>query len=1211
MERELLSITDENAILITAEFLAAGKTNKVGERKTRRYQIDLIVNKWITLDQLLAAIQEGIRYQLINYNYDFSNEIVSIIYDDSRETETEMASISDLNNESTQEMMRASGKFDEEEIEQIETTLENQQEYSDSVEQESPIIENDETKETEDNGEYIKRQGYAVCWAVFCVCYNKYLEVSESHSSDPPFGTARVPVIGLGSVDYNCIPLEKDKELKRLYISDIFKCELTKNNGGTRLKDLGFITTSRIVFDPIGWHHSAALIDSIKITKAFKDQVPLYNISERPYRRLDNDTIHIISAGDMPRRNKYNILTTILSPLLMTATMLGVRIFTSGASGGFTWGIMGCMSGVSIVVALVNAKIQKNDHKKNVQEWRENYEKYIQKILNEITRKQTEDIQKLHELYPPARLPFNPDGSQNDLVTKALSISGDIFCKGHDHPEFLQIRIGQSLEGSELVQSVFTIDGDKVESIYSDVKYHNIANKASYPFGIILPGEQSGSPDDKGKRGDLINLSSDIKKVYGYLKLAPVVLDLYKCQALGIVDEQQADYKCLLSNIILNLCFYHSPDDLQIVMFCQETASWFEQQETVKLYRHLPHFRELLGHQSAFAFNKEDAYLIFNKLLKIVSERKEDKTGTKYSHIIVIVQNEYEIKKHPIAEYFPEFNSDEKNTYNGITFIFCKKYMEQLPKYCGQVIERKKDKSETNASWYLLPHEQLITRNSPDGKLVDQKRYIFKPDDFPPIYEDQGNEEDNDRYYRAFKTISSLYYERIAHGAEVPSNIDLIDLISSYSEHFSDGINIGEYLTKYIKANWGYTEDQDEQVTIIPIHDVTKSLAVPLGLKGEKEYIDLDLHEKSDGPHMLVAGTTGSGKTETVLTFLVNLCAMYTPEQVNLLLMDMKGAGFVQRIGQGDNKLPHVVGTVTDISGDETGTGMEYMLKRFLHSMTAEVRRRKLLLNKMDVDSVDAYTTARNNFHKHSLAHEEISENGYTIDDFPPLPHLFLVIDEFTELMRFSSDNSDVDFKSEITSLARIGRSLGFHIILISQNIENAITPDIRVNSRARLCLKVATREASREMIGTDIAYGPLMPGNGRAYLWVGGGSRFEYFQSGYSGADISRNTEPPVIITHAEFTGEYSLFYDSDAMKSDEESNKSAESQDVKKTQLKELVDRIRMIDSSCREKHIWEEPHSIFQQPLPVACFYDFDWQTGKGNYTVLQNNTDNDGK
>lgn len=1209
MERELLSITDENAILITAEFLAAGKTNKVGERNALRYQIDLIVNKWITLDQLLTAIQEGIRYQLSHYNYDFSKESVNILYDDSRETETEMPSISDLNDESTQEIMRSSGKFDDAEIERIETTLENQQEYSDSVEQEPTSIE---TKETEENDDNIKRLGYAVCWAVFNVCHKKYSEGNELHSpesghSSAPFGTARVPMICLGAVNYNCIP-----HGKKLYVSDIYKCQLTKADGNKKLKELGFISTSRIVFDPIGWSHSASAYDeTIKISKAFRHQVPLYNISERPYRRLDNDTIHIISAGDMPRRNKYNILTTILSPLLMTATMLGVRIFTSGASGGFTLGIMGCMSGVSIVVALINAKIQKNDHKRNIQDWRENYEKYIQKILNEITRKQSEDIQKLHELYPPARLPFNPDGPQNDLVTNALSVSGDIFSKGHDHPEFLQIRIGQSLEGSELVQSVFTIDGDKVESIYSDVKYHNIANKASYPFGIILPGEQSGTPDDKGKRGDLINLSSDIKKVYGYLKHAPVVLNLYKCKALGIVDEQQEDYKRLLSNLILNLCFYHSPDDLQIVMFCPETTSWFKQQESVKLYRHLPHFRELLGHQSAFAFNKEDAYLIFNKLLKIVSERKEDKTGTKYSHIIVIVQNEYEIKKHPIAEYFPEFNSDDNNVYNGITFIFCKKYMEQLPKYCGQVIERIKEKDETYASWYLLPHEQLITRNSPDGKLVDQKRYIFNPDDFPPIYEDQGNEEDNDRYYRAFKTISSLFYERIAHGAEVPSNIDLIDLISSYSEHFSDDVTVGEYFEKYIKTNWGYTEDQNQRVTILPIHDVTQSLAVPLGLKGEKEYIELDLHEKSDGPHMLVAGTTGSGKTETVLTFLVNLCAMYTPEQVNLLLMDMKGAGFVQRIGQGDNKLPHVVGTVTDISGDETGTGMEYMLKRFLHSMTAEVRRRKLLLNKMDVDSVDAYTTARNDFQKHSLAHEEISENGYTIDDFPPLPHLFLVIDEFTELMRFSSDNSDVDFKSEITSLARIGRSLGFHIILISQNIENAITPDIRVNSRARLCLKVATREASREMIGTDIAYGPLMPGNGRAYLWVGGGSRFEYFQSGYSGADVGRNTEPPVIITHAEFTGEYSLFYDSDAMKSDDESKVSQNSQEVKKTQLKELVDKIRMIDKSCREKKIWEAPHSIFQQPLPVACFYDFDWRTRKGSYTVLQNSTDNDRK
>ena len=228
------------------------------------------------------------------------------------------------------------------------------------------------------------------------------------------------------------------------------------------------------------------------------------------------------------------------------------------------------------------------------------------------------------------------------------------------------------------------------------------------------------------------------------------------------------------------------------------------------------------------------------------------------------------------------------------------------------------------------------------------------------------------------------------------------------------------------------------------------------------------------------------------------------------------------------------------------------------------------------------------------------------------MPHLFMVVDEFTELMRFTAENDDVDFRAAITSLARIGRSLGFHIILISQNIEGAITPDIRVNSRARLCLRVATREASKEMIGEDYAADPRMPGNGRAYLLIGTGSRFEYFQSGYSGADVTPRSEEPIVITHAEVSDNYSLFYDSenkeyanvddsifaDSKKKVALQEKNSDSTD--NTQLKALVDQIRTCANerygACVSKgdlegaEHWKVSHNVFQQPLPNRCYYDF---------------------
>lgn len=1225
MDKELISITDENSILITAEFLESGKVLKVGDREVERFEIDLIVNNNITLNQLLEAMQSGLRFHLLEkFYYNVDDDDTKYLYIDSRHPEAEMPMDYIGDAEKIDEILSRPGKFSFLERNRIRKSYKQQIEFQKQYE--ANVISNASIVETKENVPDIKtteeklKEAYIICWNTFQECYETYTDAFKKHVKASElerikYGSPREPVIGLGSVNYNKIPYGR-----LLYESDIFKICLKKELGNFTLKDLGFMTTSRLIFDPIGWHHSAALFDkTIPINSAFKDQIPLYNISERPLRKLDNEAIHIIPPTDVPEKSRQNLIMSILTPLLMTAAMIGIRLVTTSNANGMSLGLMtGCMGIVTVIAAIVNWFFRKKEYKESVQEWREHYQEYIRKILIEINQKQSDDIEKLHELYPPARKSNNGSASSNDLVSKALAINGDIFSRGPEHPDFLTVRIGVSTDNSELVPSVFEIVGDKKEAILASIKYHNILNRDEYPFGILLPEESSAYNKEDGSAGYLIDLPSDISKTYRYLKNAPVILNLLECETLGIVVDEGNDYQPFLANVLLNLCFYQSPDDLQIVMFCKESSDWRVQQEAIRRYKHLPHFRELLGNLSAFAFGKDDAYLIFNKLLEILSERKSGDAGTKFAHIIVIVQEEYEIKRHPISEYLPIFDEEDKKEKYGISFIFCKKYEEELPKYCGKII--KKITNGNNSEWYLLPHKQLITRDTTVASLFDEKRYRFIPDDFPPKYKDIGNQEENDRYYRAFKSISALYYERIAQGADVPGSVDLFELLdNNHYTKFNSDSGLNKQLEQYIYTSWGIKKE--DNVSIELKHDITESLAVPVGLKSGG-IVELDLHEKSDGPHMLVAGTTGSGKTETILTFLINLCTLYTPEQVNLLLMDMKGAGFVQRIGQDDNKLPHVVGTVTDISGDETGTGTAYMLKRFLYSMSAEVKRRKINLNKMDVDNIDAYAKARDDLDTHISNHEKLKGKKADLEKLPPLPHLFLVIDEFTELMRFSSDNGDVDFKSEITSLARIGRSLGFHIILISQNIENAITSDIRVNSRARLCLKVATRDASKEMIGTDLAASPLMPGNGRAYLLVGNGSRFEYFQSGYSGADITRNIDTPIIITYAEVSGEYSLFYNSEEFKKKAETmvsdsskgavdfenifNKNHGKSGKRKagiTQLKALVDQIILCDKFCREKGLWEEPHCVFHQPLPTACFYDYDWNTGHGNCVALE--------
>lgn len=392
-----------------------------------------------------------------------------------------------------------------------------------------------------------------------------------------------------------------------------------------------------------------------------------------------------------------------------------------------------------------------------------------------------------------------------------------------------------------------------------------------------------------------------------------------------------------------------------------------------------------------------------------------------------------------------------------------------------------------------------------------------------------------------------------------------------------------ENVSKVIESNW---ERARESTLEKKSKSAVKKLSARIG-KNETGFVELDLDEKGDGPHMLVAGTTGSGKTETMITYLLGLCMNCGPDEMNLLLVDMKGGGFTKRIGN----LPHVVGHITDVAGDENGTGAEYMLRRFLHAMAAEIKRRKVLFNRLHVDSIDDYIKRYREIEKigvEKFAEEKHIIGGFdfkSIHDISPLPHLILVVDEFTELKRFSSQSSDVDFISEITTIARVGRSLGFHIVLISQNIEGAITDDIRVNSNARLCHKVATAQASKEMIGSALAAAPSMPGNGRAYLQSGNGKRLEYFQAGYSKMDTDEIV--PMKIELANKTGAYELFYNSEEDNAAEiEHRKQRERDGEYLTQLELITSAICMAHE--REKNNYSI-HEIFKQPLPKEITYE----------------------
>lgn len=256
------------------------------------------------------------------------------------------------------------------------------------------------------------------------------------------------------------------------------------------------------------------------------------------------------------------------------------------------------------------------------------------------------------------------------------------------------------------------------------------------------------------------------------------------------------------------------------------------------------------------------------------------------------------------------------------------------------------------------------------------------------------------------------------------------------------------------------------------------SLKTPVGIDENGETFNLDLHEKFHGPHGLVAGMTGSGKSEFIITYILSLAVNYHPDEVAFVLIDYKGGGMTGAFEDTDRgiKLPHLAGTITNLDGSE--------VKRSLVSIQSELRRRQAIFNEArkisNEGTMDIYKYQQ--LYRDKLVSE-------------PVPHLFIISDEFAELKA-----QQPEFMQQLISAARIGRSLGVHLILATQKPSGVVDDQIWSNSKFRVCLKVQDKSDSQEMIKRPDA--AALTQTGRFYLQVGYDELFALGQSAWCGAE-------------------------------------------------------------------------------------------------------------
>lgn len=991
------------------------------------------------------------------------------------------------------------------------------------------------------------------------------------------------------------------EESKRIYDMELFK--------------LGFVTSSCILVTLNTAVKNSALFTKVENSYILKEKDSLeYNISTRRLNVIESSVIDIISPNDMPQRDKSTLLDVVIPTVLSTGGMLAARFLimrlAPGASSmGNTMLLMsGAMGVVSLVTSFYSYMKKRTDYKKNVEEWKTNYENYISRIIKTIKEWQESDIVYLNSVYPNMDTLFNNTSEINNII----------FSRSQNDNDFMKISLGTSNE----VKPLFEIKSEKKDNIFYDIYYK--MRKSNDGIDIIVPSKKADkklkklTPEEISEKErnkflltdlayNFANKGVDEKNDeiigFNYLrsvsgKNPPLLLDLKNCGALGVISNDIQTSHSFIRHIIFELSYYHSPEDIQFVFFFDEEKNLERQNALIEDYRYLPHTNELFDGISQFVFDKESSGIVFGQLLSIMNNRSSNKrediedgiSDQKQTQVVCVVFYDYDIKETGFSKYLPEVPKEGEPYVNslGLTFIFIQAVKDMLPKYCGNIVNiDKENEKERKVSlrYNILSRETLNvlsedkddkTKANDTDKLIEYKyfrnEYIF------------DHEKYRDKYALAFKQLSAIYYTRVAENGNVPSMVTLFELYGYNSEKIENG-----EVRRSIAESWKNTEK----------NDVTRNLCVPIG-KNEHGSMYLDLYEKADGPHMLIAGTTGSGKSESIITYLIGLCMKFSPMDLNLMLVDMKGGGFSDRLGN----LPHCVGVVTDTAGEDEGTSAAYMLKRFLESLNAEIKRRKLLLSSFGVDNVDSYIRALRIIRqikelesepenteiilklKKKLNEKQTKLLDRDLKKLSQLSHLVLVVDEFTELKRFSNESSDVDFIAEITTIARVGRTLGFHIILVSQNIEGAITDDIRVNSKARICLKVATKQASKEMIGNTAAAAPTMPLNGRAYLLVGTGTRFEYFQSAYTGANKNLNIEKPVIVTQVTNSGKFnSEFYSS--KKDNIIKKKKSENVSEHDTQLAYIVNTIIDIGKES------DKPRQIFLPPLPAIILDKTEWE------------------
>ncbi len=536
-------------------------------------------------------------------------------------------------------------------------------------------------------------------------------------------------------------------------------------------------------------------------------------------------------------------------------------------------------------------------------------------------------------------------------------------------------------------------------------------------FLHLMVGEGTRAPScavlkpDRPEVGELPALYREMEETLQSaprLTDAPVTLDLRTHRLVGIVGRRRSAVLAEALGLLVELTALHAYDDVKVVLIHGEGERDFW-----RFAKWMPHLWNEDRTRRYLAGDPAEIKALSQHLLEQMRGR-EKQTGDKKPHtpFYVIVNADQSLGHR--AEALRELYKDRYDA--GMCVIELCENARQLPKNCTAILDTD---------------QQTLSLLQGGTAQVQGLSRLLRFEGDPEAL---------------FANMAHIRLTDAAAGSELPEKLSFLEMHRAGS---ADQLSV--------LRRWRGS-------------DPVRSLSAVVGVDRDGFPVELDVHEKAHGPHGLVAGMTGSGKSEWLISYILSMAASYRPTEVAFILIDFKGGGMADVF----RDLPHLAGAITNLDGNE--------LRRSFLAIESELKHRQEVFQQakqaLGLSSMDIYD------------YQSLYRQGRVSE---PLPHLIIVSDEFAELK-----NQQGGFMSQLIRIARIGRSLGVHLTLATQKPDGVVDEQIRSNIRFKVCLKVQDRADSQSMLGSPEA--AAITTAGRFYLQVGCNEIFEQGQSGYSG---------------------------------------------------------------------------------------------------------------